>query len=158
MGSLVMQEFKKHASFFFKEKIKTARLALTDATPVQLLTEEATDGSMLSPSACDMAVISRAAFEVDDYWRIVIKFDTRNWVNPTMLWYVGAFVNSWSFEGSTGIKCEKIIRENLETTRKRVFLKEERSRARKLTVGIKGFGSFNQISSSNDESFDNMEN
>jgi hypothetical protein len=35
---------KKQASFFFKEKLKTARLALTDVTPLQLMTEEATDG------------------------------------------------------------------------------------------------------------------
>lgn len=32
----IFQEFKKQASFFFKEKIKTARLALTDVTPAQL--------------------------------------------------------------------------------------------------------------------------
>lgn len=30
------REFKKQASFFLKEKIKTARLALTDVTPAQL--------------------------------------------------------------------------------------------------------------------------
>lgn len=29
-------EFKKQASFFLKEKIKTARLALTDVTPAQM--------------------------------------------------------------------------------------------------------------------------
>jgi epsin len=29
-------EFKKQASFFLKEKIKTARLALTDVTPAEL--------------------------------------------------------------------------------------------------------------------------
>ena len=35
------------------------------------LTEEATNGNMLSPNARSMSAISRAAFEVDDYWRIV---------------------------------------------------------------------------------------
>lgn len=36
MGSSSFHEFKKQASFFFKEKIKTARLALTDVTPAEL--------------------------------------------------------------------------------------------------------------------------
>lgn len=36
MGAPFFHEFKKQASFFFKEKIKTARLALTDVTPAQL--------------------------------------------------------------------------------------------------------------------------
>ena len=36
MGTPFFHEFKRQASFFFKEKIKTARLALTDVTPAQL--------------------------------------------------------------------------------------------------------------------------
>jgi epsin len=36
MGTPSFHDLKKQASFFFKEKIKTARLALTDATPAQL--------------------------------------------------------------------------------------------------------------------------
>jgi epsin len=36
MGSPLLHEFKRQASFFFKEKIKTARLALTDVTPTEL--------------------------------------------------------------------------------------------------------------------------
>ncbi|KAB5538812.1 hypothetical protein DKX38_016345 [Salix brachista] len=57
MGSPLLHEFKRQASFFFKEKIKTACLALTDVTPAELYTS--------------MGVTSRAAFEVDDYRRIV---------------------------------------------------------------------------------------
>lgn len=79
-------EFKKQASFYIKEKIKTARLALTDVTPTQLLTEEATNGNPWSPDTRTLGLISRAAFEVDDYWRIVeilhnrlSKFDRNNW-------------------------------------------------------------------------------
>ncbi|KAE8655425.1 putative Dolichyl-phosphate beta-glucosyltransferase [Hibiscus syriacus] len=166
MGSLVMQEFKKQASFFFKEKIKTARLALTDVTPVQLLTEEATDGTRLSQSICNMDVISRAAFEVDDYWRIVeslhkrlefkvvSKFDARIWresYNALVLLehllthgplrvaeefqpdksFIKQMANSQyiddkrrfhnkNLQVQLGIEGEKIIGENLETTRKRV--------------------------------------
>ncbi|GAV68885.1 ENTH domain-containing protein [Cephalotus follicularis] len=83
MGS-PLHEFKKQASFFLKEKIKTARLILTDVTPAELLTEEATNNGNLDTSI--MGVISRAAFEVDDYWRIVeilhkrlSKFDRETW-------------------------------------------------------------------------------
>jgi epsin len=35
MGSPLLHEFKRQASFL-KEKIKTARLALTDVTPTEL--------------------------------------------------------------------------------------------------------------------------
>ncbi|CAN0854120.1 Clathrin interactor 1 [Linum grandiflorum] len=79
-------EFKKQASFFFKEKIKTARLALTDVTPAQLLTEEATSGNPWAPDPRTLGSISRAAFELDDYLRIVEilhkrlgKFERKNW-------------------------------------------------------------------------------
>ncbi|XP_031283322.1 ENTH domain-containing protein C794.11c-like [Pistacia vera] len=86
MGSSSFHEFKKQASFFFKEKIKTARLALTDVTPAELLAEEATNENPWSPDARTLGSISRAAFEVDDYWRIVgilhkrfSKFERKNW-------------------------------------------------------------------------------
>ncbi|XLS51243.1 hypothetical protein HN51_011920 [Arachis hypogaea] len=36
MGTPSFHEFKKQASFFLKEKIKSARLALTDITPAEL--------------------------------------------------------------------------------------------------------------------------
>ncbi|KAF8395117.1 hypothetical protein HHK36_019058 [Tetracentron sinense] len=86
MGTPFFHDFKRQASFFLKEKIKTARLALTDVTAAELLTEEATNGTPYSPDTQTMGLISRAAFEVDDYWRIVeilhkrlLKFDRKNW-------------------------------------------------------------------------------
>lgn len=36
MASPFFHDLKKQASFFFKEKMNTARLALTDVTPIQL--------------------------------------------------------------------------------------------------------------------------
>ncbi|KAL8501718.1 hypothetical protein ACS0TY_021005 [Phlomoides rotata] len=79
-------EFKKQASFFLKEKIKTARLALTDVTPAQLMVEEATNENPEGLDARTLKMISRATFEVDDYWRIVeilhkrlIRFERRDW-------------------------------------------------------------------------------
>ncbi|KAH9627512.1 hypothetical protein KSS87_016226 [Heliosperma pusillum] len=79
-------DLRKQASFYIKEKIKTARLALTDVTPIQLMTEEATNANPWAPNTQTLGLISRAAFEVDDYWRIVdilhnklSKFDRKDW-------------------------------------------------------------------------------
>ncbi|KAL2328750.1 hypothetical protein Fmac_022177 [Flemingia macrophylla] len=86
MSTPLFHEFKKQASFFLKEKIKTARLALTDVTPAELTTEEATGGNPWAPDSRTLRSISRAAFELDDYWRIVeilhkrfLKFEKKNW-------------------------------------------------------------------------------
>ncbi|KAI4373470.1 hypothetical protein MLD38_011592 [Melastoma candidum] len=80
-------ELKKQASFFLREKIKSARLALTDVTPAELLAEEAVScDSPGSPDSPTLNSISRAAFEIGDFWRIVevlhtrlARFDRRNW-------------------------------------------------------------------------------
>ncbi|CAK8576055.1 unnamed protein product [Lathyrus sativus] len=79
-------EFKKQASFFLKEKIKTARLALTDVTPAQLMVEEATNGNPWAPTTVTLRSISKAAFDLDDYSRIIeilhtrlVKFEKKNW-------------------------------------------------------------------------------
>ncbi|KAA8534210.1 hypothetical protein F0562_031597 [Nyssa sinensis] len=175
MGTPFLQEFKGRASFFFKEKIKTVRLALTDVTPAQLLTEEAINGDSRAPDTCTMASISRAAFEVDDYWRIVdilhkrlLRFDRKNWrasykaiillehllthgpqrvaeefqtdkdVIREMRSFQYVDEKGFNWGSSVGKKSEWI----LKLLDDRPLLKEERARARKLTHGIKGFGSF----------------
>ncbi|XP_034203846.1 clathrin interactor 1-like [Prunus dulcis] len=86
MSSPLFYELKKQASSFLKEKIKTARLTLTNVTPAQLMTEEATNENPCPPDTRTIGVISRAAFEVDDYWRIVeilhkrlLSFNRKNW-------------------------------------------------------------------------------
>ncbi|RDX68350.1 Epsin-1, partial [Mucuna pruriens] len=86
MSSLLIHEIKGQAFRFLKEKIKTARLVLTDVTPVQLMTEEATNENPWPPETRTTSIISRAAFEVDEYERIVeilynrlSKFDKGNW-------------------------------------------------------------------------------
>eukprot|EP01018_Ginkgo_biloba_P009974 Gb_34332 [translate_table: standard] len=71
MSSLDLGQVKKQAALFLREKLKTARLALTDVTEAELLTEEATNGDPWGPETRTMAAISQKAFEVDDYWRIV---------------------------------------------------------------------------------------
>ncbi|KAB1217880.1 Epsin-2 [Morella rubra] len=88
MGIGFCNEFKRQASLFFIEKMKTARLALTDVTPAELMTEEATNGNAWPPDTRTMRAISLAAFEVDDFWRIMeilhkrfrfLKFDRKSW-------------------------------------------------------------------------------
>ncbi|GAA0160124.1 membrane trafficking regulatory protein [Lithospermum erythrorhizon] len=86
MGTPFLHEIKRQTSFFIKEKIKNARLALTDVTPIQLLTDDATNGDSPVPDARTMRLISHAAFEVDDFWRItdvlhkrLHRSDKKNW-------------------------------------------------------------------------------
>ncbi|CAN8305862.1 unnamed protein product [Cochlearia groenlandica] len=86
MQSPVFHELKKQASFFIKEKIKTARLAVTDVTEEELLVEEVTSNAYTSIDARSMAIITRASFEVDQFQRIVkilrqrmLIFDRREW-------------------------------------------------------------------------------
>ncbi|THU61010.1 hypothetical protein C4D60_Mb07t18770 [Musa balbisiana] len=176
MDAPFFQELRKQASYFLKQKIQTARLALTDVTPAQLLTEEATNGSSSAPDAKTMRCISRAAFEIDDYWRIVEilhkrfdKLDRRQWREPykalILLDYLlthgpGSiadefqsdteairdlgnieYIDERGFDWGVAAR-EKTVRV-LKLLEKGPHLKEERERARKISRGIQGFGSFN---------------
>ncbi|KAL3655866.1 hypothetical protein CASFOL_000262 [Castilleja foliolosa] len=185
MGSLV-RDFKRQASFFFREKIKTARLVLTDVTSAQLLTEEITNGESIASNGQAMRRISRAAFEVDDYDRIVhilhhrlCRFDTWNWrASYNALLLLEHLLTHGPLRIADEFECDHDTIRDMATFRyvdekgfdwgasvknksERVtsllkdmsYLKEERARARKLTVGIKGFGSFSSSpsdASSND--------
>ncbi|KAK9065880.1 hypothetical protein SSX86_015282 [Deinandra increscens subsp. villosa] len=181
LGSSSFHLFKKQASFFLKEKIKTARLALTDVTPAQLLVEESTNDNQWAPDARTLKMISKAAFEIDDYWRIVnvlhnrlVRFDAKNWRIPykavvvleyllthgpesvaqefqthkdviqemTNFQYIDEKGFNWGL--NVRMKSERILKFLNELS----VLKEERARARKLSRGIQGFGSFNQKNSS----------
>ncbi|XP_008813355.2 epsin-3-like [Phoenix dactylifera] len=66
-----LSEIKKQASSFLQEKYKSARLVLTDATQAEILAEEATNSDVWGPDAKTMTRISEAAYDMDDYWRIV---------------------------------------------------------------------------------------
>ncbi|KAK6929337.1 ENTH domain [Dillenia turbinata] len=86
MTSPSFRDIKSIASLFLKEKYKTLRLALLDVTEVELLTEEAIDDTPSSPDTRTLKLISRAAFEVNDYDRIVkilhkrlSIFDKKSW-------------------------------------------------------------------------------
>ncbi|KAM7460295.1 hypothetical protein LguiB_036343 [Lonicera macranthoides] len=182
MDSPSFHEFKRQASFFFKDKIKTARLVLTDVTPAQLLTEEATDGDSWAPDTHALGLISHAAFEVDDYWRIVDilhkrlwKFDRKNWrgsykaliVLENLLTHGPQrvaeefqcdrdiikemanfhYVDDKGFNRGSSVRKRSERMLKLLEEEQRSFLKEERARARKITNGIKGFGSFYERSS-----------
>ncbi|XP_040992230.1 epsin-3-like [Juglans microcarpa x Juglans regia] len=173
-------DLKRQASFFFREKIKTARLVLTDATPAQLMTEEATSGNTWTPDTPTLRSISRAAFEIDDYTRIVeilhkrfLKFERKNWrvsynsliVLERLLTHgpesvAGEFRSDKDAIGEMksfhhidekgfdwGLAVRKKSERILKLVEKGPLLKEERDRARNVTRGIQGFGSFSQQSS-----------
>ncbi|TMW87617.1 hypothetical protein EJD97_019714 [Solanum chilense] len=185
MDSPLLHEFKRKAFFFLREKINTARLALTDVTHTQLLAEEATTGDLIAPNMQTMRLISRAAFEVDDYWRIVdilhnrlSKFDRRNWRSSykalMLLEYllthgpesiaeefqsdedVIRHMESFQYVDEKGFNWGSSVRNMSKRVIKlfedRSFLKKERDRARKVTVGIEGFGSFCKRPVSREES------
>ncbi|PKI61708.1 epsin-3 [Punica granatum] len=176
-GTPFFREFKKQASFFLKEKIKSARLALTDVTPIQLLTEEAVSGDQLAPDTQTLGRISKAAFEVDDYWRIVdilhsrlSRFERKNWresyhcliVLEHLLTHGPESVaeefqadkevisrsGNFQYIDEKGFNWGLAVRKKSERVLKLLeqmsLLKEEREKARKLTRGIQGFGSFSQ--------------
>ncbi|MED6146106.1 hypothetical protein PIB30_031590 [Stylosanthes scabra] len=180
MSSPLIHEIKRQASHFFREKIKSVRLVLTDVTPVELMTEEATNGNPWPPDTRIMQVISRAAFEVDEYDRIVeilhsrlLEFNKGYWRasykalillehllthGPLRLFeefqcdidvieeieefqYIDEKGFNW------GLSVRKLSERILKLLRSNEFYKEERARARELSRGIKGFGSFNRKSS-----------
>uniref|UniRef100_A0A1J3INE4 Epsin-3 n=1 Tax=Noccaea caerulescens TaxID=107243 RepID=A0A1J3INE4_NOCCA len=189
MGTPSFLEMKKQASFFFKEKLKTARLALTDVTPLQLMTEEATDGESWGPNTQTLGSISKAAFEFEDYLQIVdvlhkrlARFDKRNWriaynslIVVEHLLTHGPESVSDEFQGDIdvisqmqtfqqidekgfnwGIAVRRKSEKVLKLLGKGELLKEERKRARELSRGIQGFGSFNHKSSSHCTSEDEV--
>ncbi|XP_024176998.2 epsin-3 [Rosa chinensis] len=186
MSSPLFYELKKKASSFLKEKIRTARLALTDVTPAELMTEEATNENSWPPDTRTIGVISRAAFDVDDYWRIVeilhrrlSNFDRKNWrgsykalilleyllshgplrlaeefeVDIDVIKQMGRFQHIDEKGFNWGMSVRKLSDRVLKLLGDTVFLKEERARARNLTRGIQGFGSFSQQHSLTDSSF-----
>ncbi|CAK9327034.1 unnamed protein product [Citrullus colocynthis] len=172
MATPSFHDLKKQASFFFKQKIKTARLALTDVTSAELLTEEAINGN---PDARTLSSISRAAFEVDDYWRIVailhkrlLKFEKKNWrisynsliilehllthgpesvaeefqSDKDVITQMGSLQHVDEKGFNWGISVRKRSERILNLLDKGSLLKSERDKARKLTREILGFGSF----------------
>ncbi|KAE8772305.1 epsin-3-like [Hordeum vulgare] len=89
MDAPFFHELRRQASSYLTGKIRSARLALTDVTPTQLMTEEATNGDASPPSAKTMSLIAREAFEIDEYLRIsdilhsrLATFDRRQWREP----------------------------------------------------------------------------
>ncbi|KAL6616355.1 hypothetical protein ACP70R_038625 [Stipagrostis hirtigluma subsp. patula] len=86
MDAPFFHELRRQASSYLTGTIRSARLALTDVTPTQLMTEEATNGDASPPNAKTMGLIARQAFEIDEYVRITeilrsrfARFDRRQW-------------------------------------------------------------------------------
>ncbi|XP_062225618.1 uncharacterized protein LOC133924194 [Phragmites australis] len=86
MDAPFFNELRRQASSYLTGKIRSARLALTDVTPTQLMTEEATNGDASPPNVKTMGLIARQAFEIDEYVRIsnilhrrFASFDRKQW-------------------------------------------------------------------------------
>ncbi|CAO1946534.1 unnamed protein product [Urochloa humidicola] len=86
MDAPFFHELRRQASSYLTGKIRSARLALTDVTSTQLMTEEATNGDASPPNVKTMGLIARQAFEIDEYVRIAdilhrrfASFDRRQW-------------------------------------------------------------------------------
>ncbi|OEL26021.1 hypothetical protein BAE44_0012959 [Dichanthelium oligosanthes] len=86
MDAPFFHELRRQASSYLTGKIRSARLALTDVTPTQLMAEEATNGDVSPPNVKTMGLIARQAFEIDEYVRIAdvlhrrfASFDRRQW-------------------------------------------------------------------------------
>lgn len=71
MARFDIHDIKNQASLFFREKVKDARLAFTNVSRIQLLTEEATNADPWGPETRTMALLSNAAFDLEEYQRIV---------------------------------------------------------------------------------------
>lgn len=89
MDAPFFHELRRQASSYLTGKIRSARLALTDVTPTQLMTEEATNGDASPPNVKTMGLIARQAFEIDEYVRIAdilhkrfARFDRTQWREP----------------------------------------------------------------------------
>ncbi|KAE8660073.1 hypothetical protein F3Y22_tig00116958pilonHSYRG00029 [Hibiscus syriacus] len=71
MGTLLLNKIKEQASCFLQEKYRDARIAFTDVTAAELLTEDATNNDPWGPDVRTMTKISETSFNMEDYWRIV---------------------------------------------------------------------------------------
>lgn len=153
------------------------------------MTEEAIDEYPWPPDTRIMQVISRAAFEVDEYWRIVeilhsrlSKFDKGYWrasykalillehllthgplrvseefqCDIDVIEEIGQFQHTDERGFNWGLSVRKLSERILKLLRNKEFYKEERARARQLSRGIEGFGSFNQRSLATDERMNDL--
>ncbi|CAH8383841.1 unnamed protein product [Eruca vesicaria subsp. sativa] len=167
----VFHELKKQASFFIKEKIKTARLAVTDVTEEELLIEEVTGSALSVIDARSMGLITKASFEVDQFQRIVkilrqrmLMFDRREWrgmyntltmLNHLLVNGPLSLFNEFQHERDNiedvmmiewiddcGLKVRNVAENVLRLLEDESFFKDERESKRKQSFGrITGFGS-----------------
>ncbi|XP_058094619.1 uncharacterized protein LOC131240421 [Magnolia sinica] len=173
MGTMFLSEIKKQASSFIHDKYKSARLVLTDVTQAELLTEEATNNDPSGPDARTMARISEAAFDIDDYWRIVDLLHQRLYIVDWKQWRqqykalvlldfllthgpesvaeefqcdmdviqeLGSFKHIDEQGFNWGDSMQKKSVRILQLLDEEELLKDERSKAIKVSKEIKGFG------------------
>ncbi|KAH0648940.1 hypothetical protein KY285_034188 [Solanum tuberosum] len=144
MDSPLLHEFKRQASFFVKEKIKTARLVLTDVTHTQLLSKFDRRNWRSSYKALLLLEYllthgpESTAEEFQSDEDVIRQMESFQYVDE----------KGFNWGSSVRNMSERVIKLLQDGT----FLKKERERARKVTVGIKGFGSFCKRPVSSEES------
>ncbi|KAI5073725.1 hypothetical protein GOP47_0011738 [Adiantum capillus-veneris] len=174
MAQFSLRDFKKQASFFLRERLNDARLALTDVSRIQLLTEEATNEDPWGPETKTMATLADAAFELEEYERIVQVIHNRLDGSKQRPWrqlyktlvlleyllthgptsigkefggdmFCIEDLSQFNLTDQQGIERGLMVRKTacrvLELLNNPDLWKEERARARKLSFGIRGFGS-----------------
>ncbi|KAF2296061.1 hypothetical protein GH714_035918 [Hevea brasiliensis] len=148
MGNPFLHEFKRQASFFLKEKIKTARLALTDVTPAELLTkfERKTWRVTYKTLLLLEHLLTHGPL------RVAEEFQTDKEVIKNLESF--QFVDEKGF--NWGLCVRNLSARILKLLENEQFQIEERARVRKLTRGIQGYGSFPHRALSPDENFKDL--
>ncbi|MCO5576958.1 hypothetical protein L7F22_030779 [Adiantum nelumboides] len=174
MGQFSLRDFKQQASFFLRERLNGARLVLTNVSRIQLLTEEATNEDPWGPETKTMAMLADAAFELEEFDRIVQVIHNRLDGSKQQPWrqlyktlvvleyllmhgpssigkefeeemFYIEDLSQFYFTDHQGIDRGSMVRKSadrvLELLNNPDLWKEERTRARKLSFVIRGFGS-----------------
>ncbi|KAH7416112.1 hypothetical protein KP509_14G076200 [Ceratopteris richardii] len=183
MAQFSLRDFKKQASFFLREKINDARLALTDVSRIQIMAEEATNEDPWGPETKAMATLAEAAFQLEEYDRIVQVIRNRLDMSKQRPWrqlyktlmvleyllthgpasmrkeFAGDILRmeelaQFNFTDQQGIDRGAMVRKVADRVMQVLIdpelWKEERSRAQKVSFGIRGFGSSMKVVSSQD--------
>ncbi|WMV13160.1 hypothetical protein MTR67_006545 [Solanum verrucosum] len=145
MDSPLLHEFKRQASFFLKQKIKTARLVLTDVTHTQLLSKFDRTNWRSSYKAVMLLeyLLTHGPESIAEEFQsdedVIRQMESFQYVDEKELVFIlSSLCFPFNWRSSVRNMSERVIK----LLEDKSFLKKERGRARKVTVGIKGFGSF----------------
>ncbi|RWV89299.1 hypothetical protein BHE74_00053800 [Ensete ventricosum] len=135
MGTPLFNELKKQASYFLKEKLRAARLALTDVTPAELFSKF--DGKNWREPYKALILVEHLLTHGPESISEEFQFDREVIQGMRNLRCIDEKGFNWGLQVKN--KAERV----LKLLEKGPLLKEERARARKISRVIQGFGSFN---------------